>query len=40
MQDAKALFLVDHNQAEIFESDVAGNEPVCSDDNVDPALAQ
>ena len=40
MQDPKALFFVDHYQAEIFERYVAGNEPMRSDDNVDAAPAQ
>ena len=40
MQDAEALLLVDHDQAEILENDIAGNEPMRADDDIDAALAQ
>ena len=39
VQNAKALFFVDHDQAEIFKNDVAGNEAMGADDDVDAALA-
>ncbi len=40
MQHAEALLFVDHDQAEIFENNVAGNEPVRADDDIDAAVAQ
>ena len=40
VQNAEALLLVDHDQAEILEDDVAGNEPVRADDDIDAAFAQ
>ena len=40
MQNAEALLFVDHDQAEILENDVAGNEPMRADDDVDAAFAQ
>ena len=40
VQHAEALLLVDHDQAEILENDVAGNEPVRADDDIDAAVAQ
>src|SRR5205085_2974221 len=40
VQDAEALLLVDHDQAEFLESYVAGNEPVRADDDVDAAFAE
>ena len=40
MQNPKALFFVDDNQAEVFEKDVAGNQPVRADDDIDAAFAQ
>ena len=40
VQHAEALLLIDHDQAEIFEDDVAGNEPMRADDDIDAAFAQ
>ena len=40
VQHAEALLLVDHHQAEILENDVARNQPMRADDDVDPAVAQ
>ena len=40
VQHAEALLLVDHDQAEVLENDVAGNEPMGADDDVDAAFAQ
>ena len=40
VQHAEALLFVDHDQAEIFENDVAGNEPMRADDDIDAAFAQ
>ncbi len=40
MQDAEALLLVDHDQTEVLENDVAGNEPMRADDDIDAAFAQ
>ena len=40
VQNAEALLLVDHDQAEILEDDVAGNEPMRADDDIDTAFAQ
>src|SRR5215472_3246308 len=40
VQNAESLFLVDHHQGEIFEHDVAGDEPVSANDDIDAALAQ
>ena len=38
MQDAESLLFVDHDQAEIFKNDVAGNEAMGADDDVDATL--
>src|SRR5436309_541153 len=40
VQNAEALFFVDHDQAKILEYDVAGNEAMRADDDVDAALAK
>ena len=40
MQNAEALLFVDHDQAEILENHVAGNEPMRADDDVDAAFAE
>ena len=40
VQHAKPLFLVNDHQAEIFEGDVALNQPVRADDHVHPAIGQ
>ena len=40
MQNAEALFLIDDNEAEILETDIAGDEAMRADDNVDPAFAR
>ena len=40
MQNAEALLFIDHDKSEIFESEVAGNEPMRADDDVDAALAK
>ena len=40
VQDAEALLLVDDDQAEILENDVAGDEPMRADDDIDAAFAQ
>ena len=40
VQNAEALLLVDHDEAEILEDDVAGNEAMRADDDVDAAFAQ
>ena len=40
MQNAEALFFVDDDQTQILENDIAGNEPMRADDNVDAAFAQ
>ena len=37
MFDAEALFFVDDDEAEVFEGDVFGDEPVGADDDVDGA---
>src|SRR5205085_8875960 len=39
VQNAKALLFVDHNQAEIFEDDVAGDEAMRADHDLDATLA-
>ena len=36
---AEALLLVDHEQAEVLERDVLGQQPVGADDDVDLAVA-
>ena len=40
VQDAETLLLVDHDEPEVLENDVAGNEPMGADDDVDAAFAQ
>ena len=40
VQNAEALLLVDHDEAEIFEDNIAGDQPVRSDHNIDTAFAQ
>ena len=40
VQNAEALLLIDDDQAEVLENDVAGNEPVRADDDIDAAFAQ
>ena len=40
MEDAEALFLVDHDQAEILENHVPRDEPMRPDDDIDPAVAE
>ena len=40
VQNAEALLFVDHDQPEILEDDVAGNEPMRADDDIDAAFAQ
>ena len=40
MQNAEPLFLINDDQAEVLEDDVAGNEPVRADDDIDTAFAQ
>ena len=40
VQHAEPLFLVDDHEAEIFENDVAGDESMGSDNNIDAAVAQ
>ena len=40
VQNAEALFLIDDNEAEILENDVAGDEAMRADDNVDTAFAR
>ena len=40
MQNSEPLFFIDYNEAEIFEHEIAGNEPMRADDDIDPALAE
>ena len=40
MQDAEALFFIDHDQAEILENHIARDQAMRSDDDVHPAVAQ
>ena len=40
MQNTEPLFLINHDQTEVLEDDVAGNEPVRADDDIDTAFAQ
>ena len=40
VHDAKALLFVDHDQAEVGESDVLLKQPVRADDDVDLALGE
>ena len=40
VQHAEALLFIDDDQAEVFEDDVAGNEAMRADDDVDAAVAQ
>ena len=40
VQNAEALLFVNHHEAEIFEHEIAGNEPMRADDDIDPALAE
>ncbi len=40
VQDAEALLFVDHDQAEILENDVARDETMGADDDVDAAVAE
>ena len=40
VQNAEALLLVDHHQAEILENHVAGDQPMRADDDIDAAVAQ
>src|SRR6266446_2199796 len=40
VQNAEALLFVDHDQAKILEYDVAGNEAMRADDDVDAALVK
>src|SRR5713226_8965245 len=39
MENAEALLLVDDDEAEIFKKDIAGDEPVCANDDIDAAFA-
>ena len=40
MQNTEALLFVDDNQAEIFENDIARDQPVRANHNIDAAFAQ
>ena len=40
MQNAEALFLVNHNESQIFERDVFLNNSMCADDDVHRARSQ
>ena len=40
MQDTEALFFVDDHEAKILKNDIAGNEAMGADHDVDPAFAQ
>src|SRR5438067_4222600 len=40
VQNSEPLFLIDHYQAELFEHDVAGDEPVRANDDIGTAFPQ
>ena len=40
MQNPKPLFFVDHDEAEIFENDIARDKPVRANNDINAAFAQ
>ena len=38
MQNSEALLFVDDDEAEIFENDIAGDEPMRADHDIDAAF--
>ena len=40
MQNAETLFLIDNDESQVFEDDVAGNKAMRANDNIHAALAQ
>ena len=40
MQNSEPLFFIDYNEAEIFEHEIAGDQSMRANDNVDAPLAQ
>ena len=40
MQNAEALLFIDHDKSEVFENDVARDEPMRPDNDIDTALAK
>ncbi len=40
MLDTEALLLIDHHQAQVLEGDLARQQPMSADDDIDPAIGE